>query len=303
MLRLVVALPRSARLRVIDVAGAGYAYAALGLVGVLSCGFALGASVSLRDEGASLHDGLLTEGGRDRQQASGTLEALTSRLGELQARLTRLEVVGQRVSEATQVAGTELDFRTPLPALQEVTPASVPAVAVQVALLDRKMDYRAAQLKALDTVLDERFATAAVTPQHQPVKVPVVSSGFGKRVGPLTGRPEFHPGMDFAAPTGSPIFAAAAGLVTFSGWRTGYGNMIEIDHGDGLRTRYGHAVRNLIKKGVFVQPGQLIAQVGATGRVTGAHLHFEVLRAGRQVNPAPYLHAVRGTRSATLASR
>lgn len=136
--------------------------------------------------------------------------------------------------------------------------------------------------KSLDKMADK------AQKQNQPVEPTsgVISSSFGLRQDPIDGTPRFHDGIDIAAPAGSPIKAVASGKVIFSGNLTGYGNMVEVDHGDGLVTRYGHNSVNLVAAGDEVQAGQSIALVGSTGRSTGSHLHFEVRKAGKPVNPS-----------------
>jgi murein DD-endopeptidase MepM/ murein hydrolase activator NlpD len=123
----------------------------------------------------------------------------------------------------------------------------------------------------------------------RPVSGGFVSSGYGQRLDPFTGLPAAHRGMDFSGLSNSSILAVAAGVVAWSGAKPGYGNLIEIDHGHGWVTRYGHNARNLVAPGDYVKPGQTIALMGATGRATGTHLHFEVRYRGRAVNPARYI--------------
>lgn len=292
-----LAVPRSRTLKVVDVTASAYAYVVLGLVGVLSCGFALGASVPLRDTG-----GAAREAGRVAAQASASLDAFALRLGELQARITRLEVLGEQVREASAPQAEELDFSAPPPPY----PAGVLSAADLVRALDelaRTVDHRAAQFGVLDRIIGQQVATRTLVPNVTPVPAAAVSSRYGPRMHPVAGKRMFHAGMDFAAPVGSPIHAAAAGLVTEAGWRSGYGYMIEIDHGDGLKTRYGHNRENLVKAGDFVSAGQLIARVGRTGRVTGPHLHFEVRRGTRAEDPAAYLPKVTGSGVALATAR
>ncbi len=116
-----------------------------------------------------------------------------------------------------------------------------------------------------------------------------MSSGFGYRIHPVTGKSQFHKGMDFAAPIGTPIYATGNGVVTFSGWGTGYGRYVEVDHGNGTVTRYTHTSANYVNVGDTVYANQQIAAVGNTGRSTGAHLHYEVRQNGQAVNPQTYL--------------
>ena len=134
--------------------------------------------------------------------------------------------------------------------------------------------------------------SVAALPQVLPASLEYISSGFGYRPDPFTGGPDFHGGLDFKGPVGAPIFAAASGKVTFVGWRSSYGNVVEIDHGHGLLTRYAHMSGFRTRVGKAVIPGELIGLIGSTGRSTGPHLHFEVRINDRPVNPRPFLEAV-----------
>lgn len=299
MLRLMVSGPLSRKLRVVDVSGMVYVYALLGVAGLLTCGFALGAHIPRA--GSSGAETAHVQADREEARwavAAASLDALAARLGELQGRMTRLEAIGEQVREASAVDSRELDFTAP-------PPAPLRAVEVGRALdeLALKIDHRLAQFSVLDRLIGERVAGDTLTPRLQPVGLAEVSSGFGNRSDPFLGKRLFHRGMDFAAGEGTVIHAAAAGLVTDAGWRGGYGNLIELDHGGGLTTRYGHNRENLVKAGDFVTGGQAIARVGRTGRVTGPHLHFEVRRAGRAVDPAAYLEAVTRPAGALAAAR
>jgi len=126
-------------------------------------------------------------------------------------------------------------------------------------------------------------------PSIMPVKVKWYSSGFGSRIDPFTGKRAFHKGIDFVAEVGAPIIAAAGGVVVYSDLHPEYGNMIEIDHGNNLISRYAHASKRLVKLGQVVMQGEKIAEVGSTGRSTGPHLHFEVRHKGLPRNPSRFL--------------
>ena len=291
MLRLILPLPGSRKLRVVDVTGAGYAYVLLGLAGVLSCGFALGASLPLRGGvPLTLITGTPAATEAVALQAVASLDAFAARLGDLQARVARLEALGQQMRAASDLPAQELDFTAPAP--ESAGPPRAADLARALDALTSTVDHRAAQFLVLDRLIDDRVAGDALSPRGRPLGTLKVSSDYGDREHPLAGRRMFHAGMDFAAPMNTPIYAAAAGLVTASGWRSGYGNFIEIDHGSGLTTRYGHNRENLVKEGEFVAAGQQIARVGRTGRVTGPHLHFEVRRNGQAEDPAAWLDTV-----------
>ncbi|MEP7284096.1 MAG: M23 family metallopeptidase, partial [Rubrivivax sp.] len=158
--------------------------------------------------------------------------------------------------------------------------------------LDAHLDRLEAQFVRLSDASADRVSDAMRLPTRTPVADARQTSGFGNRSDPFTSRHAFHAGLDFAAGAGTPILSAAGGVVTFAGYHPDYGNMVELEHGNGLRTRYAHASRLLVQRGALVAPGERIANVGSTGRSTGPHLHFEVLRHGRHVDPKRYLSRV-----------
>lgn len=233
------------------------------------------------------------------------LDAMAKKVGEMQARMINLEAMGERV---TGLAGVKPDE---LKALQR--PASAPdrsgrAVGGQggpyVPLSHPSLEQLDRTLSALEQVADQHgdvFTLAEsrlfesrlkslMIPNTRPVDAPV-GSGFGFRVDPITGRTALHTGLDFSADPGTPILAAAGGMVISSGYHPQYGNLLEIDHGNGLTTRYAHAQRLLVKAGDLIKRGQQVALVGNTGRSTGPHLHFEVMVDGVMQDPAKFLAA------------
>ncbi|WP_372695818.1 M23 family metallopeptidase [Immundisolibacter sp.] len=278
----------------------GRAVMALGgmVVGALLGSFALGASLPLTE---ALRERRAVRAELDAQRAQldesllaarARAEALAGRLGELQGRLTQLEVVGQRVSEAARLAPDAFDFDTPLDiGSGDEQPFAVVDFVAALDGLSRQIDRRAAQFAVLDRVIG---ADLLEHDEALPSPVPggQLSSAFGSRRDPFTGRHEFHGGVDFRAPPGTPIHAVAGGRVVVSGWESGYGRVVEIDHGNGFRTRYAHNQANLVKAGQTVKRSQVIARVGSTGNTTGPHVHLEVLRAGRRMDPADYLRAL-----------
>jgi murein DD-endopeptidase MepM/ murein hydrolase activator NlpD len=155
--------------------------------------------------------------------------------------------------------------------------------------VERTIDFRGAQLHALQGVMLRRQITDDMRPNGRPVNEGYMSSRFGERMDPFNGEEAFHKGVDFAAPAGSDVIAVAAGVVTWAGPREGYGQLVEIQHGDGLVTRYGHNSQVLVSTGEVVQRGQALAKVGSTGRSTGPHVHFEVLRNGGAINPESFV--------------
>ena len=155
--------------------------------------------------------------------------------------------------------------------------------------LNYKIEDRAEKLSAMESMLIDRTLQRQTIPTGSPTKGGWVSSLFGKRADPITGKIEFHAGVDYAGKSGSPILAVASGIITWSGARYGYGNVVEINHGNGYQTRYAHNKKNLVVVGQKVDQGQVIALMGSTGRSTGSHVHFEVLNNGKAVNPKKYI--------------
>lgn len=233
-----------------------------------------------------------------RQQAQSYVDALALRTGQLQAQVMRLNALGQRLTKMANLDNGEFDFDQP-PAQggpEEASDGSNQDVADLLEAMDRlasQLNDREHQLGALETMMVHSNLQRQVYPAGRPITKGWLSSYFGKRADPFTGKTEFHEGMDFAGREGSAVVAVAAGVVIWSGERSGYGNLIEIDHGNGYTTRYGHNEKNLVKVGDRVTKGQKIALMGSTGRSTGPHVHFEVLQDGHQVNPEKYIRAQR----------
>ncbi|MFO7706205.1 MAG: M23 family metallopeptidase [Halopseudomonas sp.] len=227
-------------------------------------------------------------------ESQAQLEHMTQQLGRLQTRLMRLDALGERLTELADLSDGEFDFGSDpgmggpelLDTSQEHEGPDVQSVLDK--LTDR-IDSRSQQLKLLEELMVSRNVGSNALLDFKPVNQGRISSGFGRRSDPLTGRAAMHAGLDFAAPHGTPIFAVGAGVVIFSGRNGAYGNMIEIAHGDGYKTRYAHAHTLDIKKGDLVSKGQQIATVGTTGRSTGPHLHLEVFHKGMAVNPARHI--------------
>ena len=226
-------------------------------------------------------------------------QALVDEIGALSGRLIRLEAEADRLSERIDASGAQVveevepaESRTRKPAGGPLLPTrgdGRTAPGVSLAALDRQLSALEATLGRFGAELSRRDLDAMAFPSRVPVLGTPVSSGFGRRTDPFTGRPAMHTGLDYPAPYGTPILASAGGRVRYAGLRGPYGNAVEIDHGGGLVTRYGHASRILVRVGDILLPGQQIATVGSTGRSTGPHLHFEVLMKGRPVHPGAYL--------------
>ena len=229
-----------------------------------------------------------------KQQVQLRVDAMAMRLGEVNAHVIRLDALGKRLTEMADIDSREFNFDRDPPrggpeGDGEGMSAQVPDLSAQLRQLEQRVDLRESQLSALENVILARELHQEIHPEGRPVANGFISSYFGERADPFDGLEAFHKGVDFAGTPGSPVTAVAAGVVTWAGERTGYGKLIEINHGDGFTTRYGHNERTLVTVGQTVKRGERIALMGSTGRSTGPHVHFEVLRNGRQVNPLSYI--------------
>ncbi len=230
-----------------------------------------------------------------RQHAEDTLDALAIRIGQMNARVIRLDALGRRLVVMADIGDGEFDFDA-APAMggpEEpelgAGSAAVPEVVALMADLGSQLDSREAQLAVLEGVLMNKSLSDRVYPKGRPVKSGWMSSYFGRRTDPFTGKSANHRGIDFAGKQGAEIIAVADGVVTWSAVRYGYGEMVEITHGNGYATRYAHNSENLVRVGEEVRKGQIVALMGETGRATGPNLHFEVLHRGQRVNPAKFV--------------
>ena len=229
-----------------------------------------------------------------RRSAQADIDALTLRIGKMQAQMLRLNALGERLVDQGSLDKEEFDFDA-VPAMGG--PADVEAVqSVPLAdflsmldALDSEMQDREQKLSVLESVLMSRSLHERVMPSGKPVSDGWLSSKYGKRNDPFTGKQDFHKGLDFAGKKGSEVVTVGDGVVSWAGKRSGYGNMIEVNHGNGYATRYGHNQKHLVKVGEKVKKGQQIALMGSTGRSTGPHVHFEVLHNGKTVNPSRYI--------------
>ncbi|WP_334186944.1 M23 family metallopeptidase [Noviherbaspirillum sp.] len=225
------------------------------------------------------------------------LAAMAIKLGEMQAQLMRLDALGERVQGLAGVKPQEFNFREPpgrggmVEKTPQVEPLSMSEFQRALDAMARDVENRADYMNVVETTLMSHKIRSKLLPTIQPVNVGYNASGFGWRLDPFTGRNAFHEGIDFASPTGTPIVAAAGGVVIAAEYHHQYGNLLEIDHGNDIVTRYAHASRLLKKVGDIVKRGQHIADIGSTGRSTGAHLHFEVLVKGVQQDPHKFLSA------------
>ncbi|MGQ0657055.1 MAG: M23 family metallopeptidase [Chromatiales bacterium] len=226
------------------------------------------------------------------------LNALAAKLGEMQAHVARLNALGERLTVMAQLTGGEFDFSA-APAVGGPAPVTslqhdMQDIANVFARLSSEIDDRTEKLNALEMLLMTRKLEEQTSPTGRPLKDGWMSSGYGMRTDPKTGRREFHSGVDFTGSGNSTVLALAAGVVSWSGWRDEYGNVVEINHGNGIVTRYAHNKKNFVGVGDKVKKEQAIAIMGATGRTTGPHVHFEVLRDGSVVNPVDYIQPAEG---------
>ena len=229
-----------------------------------------------------------------RDDAQRNVDALAVRMGQMSAHITRLDALGQRLVGMAGLDDGEFNFGQAPP--QGGPDSTEGGLALESGEITRILDDlqgqiedRSRQLDVLEALMMNRRLSSEVRPEGRPISSGWMSSVYGYRTDPFTGRRDFHPGVDFAGKAGSDVLAVASGVVTWSGKRYNYGKMIEIDHGNGLVTRYGHNQENLVEVGEKVKKGQLIAKMGSSGRSTGPHVHLEVLQDGRKVNPLKYV--------------
>lgn len=222
------------------------------------------------------------------------LNALTAKVGLLQAHVTRLDAAGERVITLSGLDPAEFNF-SQSPALGGPEEASasqvadVPQLLDSLNAIDSQLLSREQQLTVLESLLLDKHMGVERFISGRPINKGWMSSFYGERADPFSGKPAWHGGIDFAGTEGESVLATAAGVVSWVGDRYGYGNLIEINHGDGMLTRYGHNKDILVEKGDVVRKGQVIARMGNTGRSTGAHVHYEIIKNGRTLNPLPYV--------------
>jgi murein DD-endopeptidase MepM/ murein hydrolase activator NlpD len=226
------------------------------------------------------------------------IDALAARLAELKAASTRLDALGERLVQLGQLDAEEFDFNVPPPVggperIITGSQSGVLDLGQSISQLSEIFNSQYARLDALQLLLLDRNLENARTPAGWPVSSGWISSGFGERNDPFSGKKVQHDGLDFAGIKGSEVLGVASGVVTWSGLRQGYGNLLEINHGNGYITRYAHNDELLVKVGDGVTAGQLIARMGKTGRATSPHVHFEVLHKGKAVNPYQFVQEIR----------
>ncbi|MFM7396075.1 MAG: M23 family metallopeptidase [Gammaproteobacteria bacterium] len=299
-MKFVVLRRRAAQIRSLDLPG----HWVLGigttvLLVLLTLSFLAGFSVAERSSGnaSSLFARLTATDQSEidelRARLQERIDAMSARVGQLNAHIIRLDALGKRLAEMANVDSHEFDFSM---APSAGGPESGSAVAVQAPELTAMIDdfetrlvQRDAQLNVLEQIILQRELRKQILPEGRPVERGFMSSGFGNRQDPVSGEFSFHRGVDFAGNAGDLVIAVGAGVVTFAGYRPDYGYVVDVTHGDGYVTRYAHNSEVLVRQGDTVSRGQRLAIMGSTGRSTGPHVHFEVLRNGAPVNPLSYL--------------
>ena len=223
-----------------------------------------------------------------------SLDTLAIKLGEMQARVQRLDALGGRLVKLTGMKPSDFQFdQSPAQGgpLVSMGPMSSASLAQQLNALTGVVADRSDKLMALETLLMQNQLKRELLPSSPPISDIVYTSNFGWRIDPFTGQSAMHEGVDFMAEAGTPFYASAGGVVVYAGLHPQYGNMVEIDHGNDIVTRYAHASRLFVKVGQVVRRGDKIGEVGSTGRSTGNHLHFEVRYKGMAQNPVRFLQA------------
>lgn len=230
-----------------------------------------------------------------REEADADIDALSSRIGLLQAHVMRLDALGRKLVKMARIDKSEFDFES-TPALggpEALTNKGLDPDELTQAIdqLGFELENREDQLVVLENLVLNENLQKEVQPSGRPIVKGWISSYYGMRTHPLSGRREMHKGVDFAGKLGGPVIAVAKGVVTYAGKRYGYGQVIDIAHGNGYTTRYGHNSRLLVSVGDTVEKGFQIAEIGSSGRSTGPHVHFEVIKNGRVTNPVRFIRA------------
>lgn len=285
-----------------------WASAMILVLGIVGSAFSVGMGLGARHRGPSIIDQLGNWSAdllRQQSQIEDVrrilqekVNALAMRVGQMNANVIRLDALGKRLTRMANLDDGEFDFgNSPAQGGNESAldgqPAQIPSLTAMVDGLQTQLSSREQQLGVLENLILTRELNKQVYPEGRPVQEGWISSYFGHRSDPFTGYTAFHKGLDFAGAAGTQVTAVAAGLVTWAGDRSGFGMMVEVNHGNGLSTRYGHNEKLLVKQGDMVRKGQEIALMGSTGRSTGTHLHFEVLKNGTQVDPLRFIGEVR----------
>jgi murein DD-endopeptidase MepM/ murein hydrolase activator NlpD len=231
-----------------------------------------------------------------KQQTEHRLSALTLKLGEMKGQINRLDAFTTRVAEQAEIPSEEFNFEAqtatggPIADFAEDVLTDSDDLFHQMEQMLLKLDGQERKMAVLESILLNTHIDEEVFVSGRPIGKGWLSSYFGVRKDPFTGMPAMHKGVDFAGEEGADVVATGAGVVTWADKRFGYGNLIEIDHGEGIVTRYGHNKSLLVDVGERVTKGQVISKMGSTGRSTGPHVHYEVLKRGKQIDPLPYVY-------------
>ncbi|MBE1300066.1 MAG: peptidoglycan DD-metalloendopeptidase family protein [Alteromonadaceae bacterium] len=224
------------------------------------------------------------------------LTGMMLKLGEMQSQLQRLNALGEKIAVQSNLSVDEFGFGQAIPAGGPMNDDVVPQIESSKEVLSKidvmlqELEQKTEQLEVLESILLSHHISSESYLSGRPITSGWLSSYYGMRKDPFSGLPAMHKGVDFAGKEGDPVVATGAGIVTWSGQRYGYGQLVEIDHGNGVVTRYGHAKTLMVKVGDVVTKGQEVAKMGMTGRATGAHVHYEVLRNGKQIDPLKYVY-------------
>ena len=222
--------------------------------------------------------------------------ALTMKLAELQSHVLRINALGDRLADEASIPDKEFNFSQlppsggPLLQTENISNKSMEQISSEILTLEEQLIYEEKQLKMLESLILGHHIENTSYLSGRPIIKGWLSSYFGIRKDPFNGKPAMHKGVDFAGKEDAAIIATASGVVSWASERYGYGNLIEINHGSGLKTRYGHNKKLLVTVGDVVDKGQVIARMGSTGRSTGPHVHYEILRNNAQINPIKYVY-------------
>ena len=274
------------------------------VLGILGTAFALGMQLGQGSNGrlargeSARWTAILADQKRQiaelKESMNERVDAMAMRMGAVNAHVIRLDALGKRLTEMADIDSHEFDFDTEPPSGGPEADgggisAQIPDLSAKLNELEQTVELRDSQLNALENVILARELKEQTHPAGRPVTGGFISSYFGERMDPFSGEEAYHKGVDFAGSAGASVTAVAAGVVTWAGERSGYGKLVEINHGDGYVTRYGHNEKTLVAVGQTVKRGDPIALLGSTGRSTGPHVHFEVIRNGRQVDPLSFV--------------
>ncbi len=234
----------------------------------------------------------------DRHQVTNSLSMMTAKLAQMRASVVRLDALGEQLTEISGIDGDEFDFSStpglggPLDQSQSFSRGALSRqtdLSALMSSIDQSLSQREVQLKLLRSTLSDKHLINDRRLAGRPIARGWMSSAYGMRTDPFNGEQRWHGGVDFAGKRGSDIISVAAGVITWSGEKSGYGKMVEVNHSDGYVTRYAHNQENVAQLGTVVKKGDVIAKMGSSGRSTGPHVHFEVFKNGRVVDPATYI--------------